>query len=338
MSDLTLSILVTTQPQRARQLARLLSLLHEQAKDKAVEILTDASVGPSTGAKRNLLLHRSKGVYVCFIDDDDLVSDDYVDKVLEACESKCDCCSITGLVVFDKRPSKPFINSLAYTRWDETATHYTRSPNHLNAVKRELAIAAGFPDVSVGEDHEYSKRLQPKLRSCTEIPEILYHYFSQPGVRASAASLRFLIKWPTRSRPKLFKQTFSEHLRMLSGKHLVRWVVSLDDDDPTRGEIQSHLAGGRVCIEVGPAGRGKIAAINAGIPTDNSWDVLVLLADDMLPVEKNWDERIVTDMARKFPHLDGLLVYDDGFQAPPMDPGEVPVAVMPVMGRKFYDR
>jgi len=36
------------------------------------------------GAKRNQLLHRAKGDYVAFVDDDDLVSSDYVNKVLSA--------------------------------------------------------------------------------------------------------------------------------------------------------------------------------------------------------------------------------------------------------------
>ena len=44
---------------------------------------------------------------------------------------------------------------------------------------------------------------------------------------------RLVIKFPTRNRPEKFKTVFSKYLSFLSGRHDVRFVVSMDEDDTT---------------------------------------------------------------------------------------------------------
>ena len=60
--------------------------------------------------------------------------------------------------------------------WHQSGGIYYRTPNHISPVKRELALQAGFPEIAFGEDHEYSKRLLPLLKTETIIKENLYHY------------------------------------------------------------------------------------------------------------------------------------------------------------------
>ena len=86
MSDLLkdFSILICSLESRSLKLNRLLSILKEQADDR-VEILVSVDSGEkSVGAKRNELVKASCGKYLAFIDDDDIVSDDYVDLILKA--------------------------------------------------------------------------------------------------------------------------------------------------------------------------------------------------------------------------------------------------------------
>jgi hypothetical protein len=72
------SILIPTIETRAHFLERLLSVLTPQVVD-GVEILIEKDDGESKiGAKRNRLIGRATGDYVCGIDDDDLVTSDYV--------------------------------------------------------------------------------------------------------------------------------------------------------------------------------------------------------------------------------------------------------------------
>jgi hypothetical protein len=43
-------------------------------------------------------------------------------------------------------------------------------------VKRELALKVKYKDILKGEDSDYSKRLQPFLKTQTNIDSILYFY------------------------------------------------------------------------------------------------------------------------------------------------------------------
>jgi len=53
-------------------------------------------------------------------------------------------------------------------------TVYHRHTNHITAVKRIIALAAGFPDKSNAEDKHYSDRLQ--LRTEFKIDRPMYTY------------------------------------------------------------------------------------------------------------------------------------------------------------------
>jgi hypothetical protein len=176
-----LSILICTIPRRKHLLNRLLWILKKQ-ENKQTEILTLSEENDMPiGNKRNRLLDMAKGEYVCFIDDDDTVSDDYVRKILKAIESKPDCCSLDGLYTIDGKNPVLFKHSLDYKEWGSTIENgekvYLRYPNHLNAIKRELALKTRFDDtLSVGEDKDFSERLLPLLKNESKINGILYHY------------------------------------------------------------------------------------------------------------------------------------------------------------------
>jgi glycosyltransferase involved in cell wall biosynthesis len=155
----------------------LIQSLWIQTDGKPVELLyLGDNKRMSVGEKRNWLLRMSKGEYVCFVDDDDRVSPHYVQRILEATESRPDC------VVFDVQISenggtgkqvtynKDFIQDTNYF------DRYERMPNHLMPIKRDIACSAGFPEKSSGEDFEYAKRICSALKTQVRIPETLYYY------------------------------------------------------------------------------------------------------------------------------------------------------------------
>ena len=98
-----LSILICTIIERKNLLNRLLNILNKQKTDDVEVLVESDNKQISIGEKRNKLLNKAVGDYVAFIDDDDLVSDDYVKKVLQAIESKPDCCGMEGLVFFQRK-------------------------------------------------------------------------------------------------------------------------------------------------------------------------------------------------------------------------------------------
>ncbi len=173
-----LSILIPTLLARRRTLDALLSVLEPQRRD-GIEVLVSADSGQmSIGQKRNGLLMHARGDFVAFIDDDDMVPSDYVDRVLHALEGDPDCASLIGRIVFSDGYSRPFIHSLRYDRWidDHRAKVYYRPPNHLNAIRRAYAVQVGFPSISLGEDRYFSMAIVPFLRRESWIDGELYEY------------------------------------------------------------------------------------------------------------------------------------------------------------------
>jgi glycosyltransferase involved in cell wall biosynthesis len=175
-----LSILICSLTERAHQLPGLLETLDEQIMfPEDVEVLVELDNRErTTGAKRNTLLDKAKGDYVCFVDDDDMVCDRYVDWILTAIESKPDVVGMIGQLRHAGDTIGTFIHSIRYTDWvnDEAHRLYTRCPNHLNPVRRDLACAARFPDVTRFEDRAYSEALRGKLLKEVMIELPIYFY------------------------------------------------------------------------------------------------------------------------------------------------------------------
>lgn len=170
-----LSILIATMPCRRDKLANLRQVLDRQLTPE-VEVITDISMNYNIGTKRNKLLGLASGKYVVFIDDDDLISSDYIEKILEACKSDCDCIGISGVITTNGRNEMQWHISKDYMGWFERKNVYYRTPNHISPVKRELALLAGFPEISFGEDYHYSMNLLPMLKTETKIPCNIYFY------------------------------------------------------------------------------------------------------------------------------------------------------------------
>lgn len=175
---LKLSVLIATMPSRQRELDELLLNLRQQAGNFSdlVEVILDDSLAYNIGIKRNKLLERAIGEYIVYIDDDDHIASDYVERILAAAEAGADCIGISGWITTNGQKEKKWHISKTYRRWHEAGGVYYRTPNHISPVKRVLALKAGFPGIAHGEDFEYSKRLLPFLRTEVRIPGELYHY------------------------------------------------------------------------------------------------------------------------------------------------------------------
>lgn len=174
-----LSILIPSLDERRKSLEALKAELTNQIGKKNVEVLSLSDSRQMTiGQKRNMLLMQSTGEYVTFIDDDDWVSADYIEKVVNAVSKNPDCSSLTGEIRFSDGYSRPFIHSLRYDKWidDHQGKVYYRPPNHLNAVRREIATKVGFPSWNNGEDRAFSMGIKPMLKKEQWIEGVIYNY------------------------------------------------------------------------------------------------------------------------------------------------------------------
>lgn len=157
----TLSILIPTLENRRDMFEFIYNKLANQIRAAGlmgkVEILYNCDNGEKpTGQKRNELLQASRGEYTCFVDDDDDVSGDYIIRLYEAIKKYPDCLRLEGIITFNGKNPRLFIHSMAYTTFFEADNIYYRPPNHLNPIRRDIAVRFKFPDKYVSEDSDWA--------------------------------------------------------------------------------------------------------------------------------------------------------------------------------------
>ena len=174
-----LAILCATVECRKDLFAQLHAELQRQAAGKPVEIVVACDNKEiSIGAKRQQLLERATGDYVCFVDDDDWVSPDYVDRILTALESSPDCVGFEIQCNFNGGKPQGAITSMRYPRWTEGLDGYAfnRSIYHKSVVRRDLALKCGFPDLRYAEDKIFSEKIMHLVKTEVFVKSVLYFY------------------------------------------------------------------------------------------------------------------------------------------------------------------
>ena len=129
---------------------------------------------------------------------------------------------------------------------------------------------------------------------------------------------RLVIKFPSRNRPEKFKTIFTRYSTMLSGRHDVRFVVSMDEDDATmnnesmREWFETRKRNIDLKYSYGHS-KTKIEACNADLEGEDG-DVLLLASDDMNPVINGYDGLIMEAFRQSFPDFDGAITFWDGLR------------------------
>jgi glycosyltransferase involved in cell wall biosynthesis len=175
-----LSILIPTLPARIDSYANLIKALNKQITENnlinRVQILSFCDTKEiSVGEKRNILLNKSCGRYVCFIDDDDLIASDYIIKIINAIQSNADVITFCGDYV-ENTLRTPFSISMVHRGNYNHPNIFYRLPNHLCPVKREIALSCQFTDKNFGEDSDYSERINKYVKNEFHIQDKLYFY------------------------------------------------------------------------------------------------------------------------------------------------------------------
>lgn len=178
-----LSILIPFIPEHEHSLKLLVAELNRQSEGvrDQVEVLTLDGVahkdgGKPTGQKRNELIESAQGEYVTFLDADDTISPEYIERVLRACENGSDVVCYDVLYMNKSGFKKLVKYSMKFDKDSETPDYFKRLPNHLMVFKRELANRVKFKPITFGEDADWAKRIKPLIKSETSISDVLYYY------------------------------------------------------------------------------------------------------------------------------------------------------------------
>jgi hypothetical protein len=143
--------------------------------------------------------------------------------------------------------------------------------------------------------------------------------------------MKILYKYPTRQRPEKFMACLEIYYQMMSGGDY-EFIVTLDADDVSMQtpEMKDYLSRQKNLNVFTGDSRTKIQAMNADIDKCESWDLLILVQDDMIPQVRHFDDIIRQYMLREYPDTDGVLWFFDGYNRR--------LNTSCIIGRKYYER
>lgn len=184
-----LSILIPSIPEHFDMLENLTDKLHRQIIELntthptlgEVEVLIDNSLrfldgGLSIGKKREKLVRRSNGKYLCFLDVDDMPAPNYVETLVRLCQHGPDVVTFRNLT---KTDSYWTVIDMSLEFNNEEATPdgiVKRSPWHICPVRSEFAKLYEFKDINYGEDWEWFSKVLTHCKTEAKTNQILHCY------------------------------------------------------------------------------------------------------------------------------------------------------------------
>jgi hypothetical protein len=179
----TWTILVPTLTERRALFERLMNVLLPQTEAFAGRVLVTGWLNdgrPPLPVIRQTLVETAATDYVSFVDDDDLVTEDYVISVMWALASWPDYVGFQVQCYENDRPTAVAYHSLDNGKWHNGDGRHYRDISHINPIRTELARKADFSRTRPGrpEDRAWADQLRrgKVLKSEVVIDRILYHY------------------------------------------------------------------------------------------------------------------------------------------------------------------
>ena len=187
---LQLSILIPTIPERSRQFTLLYNELMRQKTlfdtfhDTLgeLEIVVNSSVkfldgGLSIGKKREALVQAANGEYLCFLDDDESISPDYVETLMRLCYKDSDLCTFRAIVKMETFWTILDM-SLVYPENEQITPESTvrRPPWHVCPMKSKYAKMFDFKDINAAEDFEWMEKVLAMCVTESHTDRVIFQY------------------------------------------------------------------------------------------------------------------------------------------------------------------
>lgn len=197
--DILISILILSIPSRTESVTALMKKLEGQLGNRrSVEILvlTD-NRSQSISEKRNVLLRAARGQFVCFMDDDDGIANDYIDQLLTVIKENplVDCVSFNQFCSLDGEPMNVEFgignpHGQLWRTQEGMLGDIKRPPYHMCLWRREIAQSEEFRPMygangQSSEDIDWLMRLYPKVQTEHHIDSPLHMYIYNSKTTAS---------------------------------------------------------------------------------------------------------------------------------------------------------
>lgn len=184
-----LSILMATTPDRNEMFTKLYNEVHRQISYMdtvhstlgKIEVLVDDSKrflegGLSIGKKREALLKRAEGKYICYLDSDESIAPNYVETLVRLCQFNADVCTFRNISKFDTYWCIVDM-SLKYSN-DQASPDFIvrRKPWHINPVRSSFAKLYPFEDISYGEDFNWMEKVLTHCTTEAKSESIIHQY------------------------------------------------------------------------------------------------------------------------------------------------------------------
>lgn len=185
-----LSILIPTIPERVEMFTKLYNDLHFQLEYMQtfhpslgeIEILVDDSKrfldgGISIGEKRQSLVQRAEGKYLCFLDDDESIAPHYLETLVRMCSSNADVMGFRAIVKLKTFWALVEMR-FEYKHNEQISPDFTirRPPWHMCPVKSVYAKLQQFKKLNDAEDFEWMSRVLGMCKSSIFTDRILFQY------------------------------------------------------------------------------------------------------------------------------------------------------------------
>ena len=198
-SEIVVSVLILSIPSRTESVSALVKKLEGQLGNRrTVEILVFIdNRSQSISEKRNVLLQAARGQFVCFLDDDDGIANNYIDLILKAAQENpnVDCISFDQFCSLDGEPMNVSFgignpHGQLWRNEDGLLGDIKRPPYHMCLWKRTLAQSEEFRPMygangQSTEDIDWLMRLYPKVQTEYHIPEPMHFYIYNSNTTAS---------------------------------------------------------------------------------------------------------------------------------------------------------
>jgi hypothetical protein len=181
------SVLVPTIPGREQSLESLLAGIREKVARLAPHLRVEYRVNfdrreKSIGRKREELLQEAQGRYMSFIDDDDQMTDAYIEDLRATIAGGFHVMRLRGQI---QQYTFTHSTEISLTSPMAAGEVFLRPPNHLNPMLTDVAKLIHFGDAVRGEDLDWTIRLAKRgfLETEYRSDPSRIHYLYQMGDR-----------------------------------------------------------------------------------------------------------------------------------------------------------